>query len=49
MATTPYTVKKLQKFFELAHHAIKTRHIPSRKTHPRSPFLAGTGVAYNEA
>ena len=35
--------------FEPAHHAIKTRHIPSRKTHPRSPFLAGTGVAYNEA
>ena len=35
--------------FERGRYAIKTRHIPSRKTDPRSPFLAGTGVAYNEA
>ena len=28
---------------------LKTRHTTPRKTHPRSPFLAGTGVAYNEA
>ena len=27
----------------------KTSHTIPRKTDPRSPFLTGTGVAYNEA